>query len=228
MEGRRSHWLDQGNGTPLRRLGRRRRAAYGAVVRGLLALALALGVTLPSPTPVQDRDGGGRSTYFARQAGYGQRPLQFEANHGQAAAPVDFLERAPGYTLFLISAEAVPSLRSGSGPGTVYSDERAAVADEARTTSADYTARAIPPVRTPAAEADVLRVQLGDGSTRAAVGEMELQSRVNYLLGDNRTPWRTGVPTYGLGHDFATNRVDRRLRRGGKHFGLHASQRLHQ
>src|SRR5207248_803941 len=42
---------------------------------------------------------------------YGQLPLSFEANHGQAHAAVDFLSRGSGYTLFLTSGEAVLTLQ---------------------------------------------------------------------------------------------------------------------
>jgi Beta-propeller repeat/PKD domain len=38
---------------------------------------------------------------------YGQLPLSFEANRGQANREVRFLSRRPGYTLFLTSSEAV-------------------------------------------------------------------------------------------------------------------------
>lgn len=42
--------------------------------------------------------------------GYGQLPLSFEANHGQADSQVRFLSRGPGYALFLTPQEAVLSL----------------------------------------------------------------------------------------------------------------------
>src|SRR5688572_14764823 len=47
-----------------------------------------------------------------------QVPMHFEANQGQAAPPVEFLSRGPGYTLFLSPGEAVLSLRARkNGPG---------------------------------------------------------------------------------------------------------------
>jgi hypothetical protein len=42
---------------------------------------------------------------------YGQIPLHFEANQGQADSHVRFLSRGKGYTLFLTPGEAVLNLR---------------------------------------------------------------------------------------------------------------------
>jgi hypothetical protein len=50
----------------------------------------------------------------ASLAAYGQLPLSFEANHGQTAAPVDYLSRGQGYTLFLMPSQAVLALSQGS------------------------------------------------------------------------------------------------------------------
>src|SRR5690349_11054896 len=41
---------------------------------------------------------------------YGQLPLSFEANVGQADSHVDFISRGNGYTLFLTPREAVLAL----------------------------------------------------------------------------------------------------------------------
>ncbi|MCW5980783.1 MAG: SBBP repeat-containing protein [Bryobacteraceae bacterium] len=53
-------------------------------------------------------------------ASYGQPPLVFEPNHGQADAQARWLARGPGYTLFLTESEAAMALREGKGkPGSV-------------------------------------------------------------------------------------------------------------
>src|SRR5262249_32676018 len=46
--------------------------------------------------------------------GYGNLPLSFEPNHGQANPNVKFMSRGSGYTLFLTPTEAVLKLRKGS------------------------------------------------------------------------------------------------------------------
>jgi hypothetical protein len=55
---------------------------------------------------------------------YGKLPLSFEANRGQTDAPVRFLSRAVGYTLFLMGTEAVLSLRKPSAVSRQPSGKR--------------------------------------------------------------------------------------------------------
>ncbi len=50
------------------------------------------------------------ATGSAAPASFGQLPLTFEANRGQADSQVQFLAREPGYTLFLTGTEAVLAL----------------------------------------------------------------------------------------------------------------------
>ena len=66
----------------------------------------ALGVALTSPDAVTQAQVG---------SAYGQLPLSFEANQGQTDAPVNFLSRGSGYTLFLTPGAAVLDLQQGSG-----------------------------------------------------------------------------------------------------------------
>lgn len=56
--------------------------------------------TPPSPTAV------------TATANYGQVPLSFEANHGQAHEPVKFLARGTNATLYLTPAEAALEVRN--------------------------------------------------------------------------------------------------------------------
>jgi hypothetical protein len=67
--------------------------------------------------PLEDRTVPSGTTAGNSQVlqAYGQLPLTFEANRGQTAAPVNFLSRGRGYTLFLTPAQAVLALSQGSG-----------------------------------------------------------------------------------------------------------------
>jgi len=60
-------------------------------------------------------------------ASYGNLPLSFEADQGQADGQVKFLSRGSGYTLFLTSSEAILALRKQSA----VSDQGSAKADNA-------------------------------------------------------------------------------------------------
>ena len=104
----------------------------------------------------------------AGRGAFGGIPVFFEANTGQVDASVRFLARGSGYTLFLTEREAVLALAPG-----------------ARTAD-------VPDL----AQGGVLRMKLGGAGPGALVGVDTLPSLINYLLGDDRTRWRTGVPAY--------------------------------
>ncbi|MEM7355138.1 MAG: SBBP repeat-containing protein [Acidobacteriota bacterium] len=53
------------------------------------------------------------------EAAYGKLPIYFEANHGQAESPVEFLARGLGYSLLLSPEEAVLSNAGGDRPATL-------------------------------------------------------------------------------------------------------------
>jgi hypothetical protein len=57
---------------------------------------------------------GGAAAGARANAPWGERPLSFETNRGQTAAPVRFLARGPGYGVFLTPSEAVVTPRGGS------------------------------------------------------------------------------------------------------------------
>src|SRR5947208_743062 len=56
----------------------------------------------------------------APAAAYGELPLAFEANRGQAASQVDFLARGDGYALALTPSGAVLALREGAGGDVLH------------------------------------------------------------------------------------------------------------
>jgi hypothetical protein len=104
--------------------------------------------------------------------GYGNLPLNFEINKGQADDSVKFLSKGKGYCLFLASAEAVLSLRRSSS--NTAADESNQVAN------------------------DVVRLKLmGANPNPKITGLDELPGKNNYFIGNNPAKWRTGVSTYG-------------------------------
>jgi hypothetical protein len=99
---------------------------------------------------------------------YGQLPLSFEANVGQADPQVDFISRGSGYTLFLSPREAVLALPSTSPPDSSKKQESA-----------------------------VLRMKfVGSEAKPRVVGHEKLPGKINYFIGKDRSQWRAGVSTY--------------------------------
>jgi hypothetical protein len=98
---------------------------------------------------------------------YGQLPLSFEANQGQADCQVNFLSHGSGYSLFLTPTQAMLDLNQGSG-----------VSGQA---SAD----------------NVLTMQLvGSNPAAQAVGRLQLPGVSNYLVGNDTAQWHTNIPNY--------------------------------
>ncbi|MBV9470761.1 MAG: SBBP repeat-containing protein, partial [Abitibacteriaceae bacterium] len=107
------------------------------------------------------------------QPGYGNLPLNFEMNQGQAAHPVKFMARGNGYGLFLTPTEAVLSLhRNASGK-----------------------ARRPSPIA--ASSSAILRMQLVQANAHSQVqGVDRLPGISNYLMGRDPKQWRTNVAHY--------------------------------
>ncbi|HKS95644.1 MAG TPA: SBBP repeat-containing protein [Terriglobia bacterium] len=144
----------------------------------------ASGMRLPNPL----------SPYAEPHVTYGQLPLSFEPNVGQAGKAsnaVEFLSRGAGYSLFLGPNEAVLALRSGRP--TPRREAFALPAGVLR----------IPLFPTAAAPGGfvnpaVLRLTLMNANTGAPVEATEEQpGHINYFLGKESQQWRTGIPTFG-------------------------------
>ena len=114
---------------------------------------------------------GSGSASQAIQAAYGQLPLAFEANQGQAAAPINFVAHGSGYNLALTPGEAVLSLQKPARtPGTQASG-------------------------TPG---DVVQLQLvGANPTAPVSGLDELITKSNYFIGNDPSQWHTDIANYG-------------------------------
>jgi hypothetical protein len=120
---------------------------------------------------------------------YGRLPLGFERNVGQTDLGVEFLARGKGYTLFLTrGGEAVLSLRAGR------SENGSNTADHVELFPSDPTDHS-------GANGAALKVRLvGADPSSSGQGESELPGKVNYLVGTNRSAWRSGISTYARIH----------------------------
>ncbi len=103
----------------------------------------------------------------AVERAYGKLPMRFEANRGQTAAPVKFLSRGAGYSLFLTRREAVLSL-----------------------TKPQRTSKA-------GAATVVRMGLIGANPRPAIEGDGRLAGVSNYLKGSDPHKWQTAVPGFG-------------------------------
>src|SRR5437762_9598058 len=115
---------------------------------------------------------------------YGQLPLTFEPNLGQTGAPVKFLARGRGYTLYLTATEAVMQLKSPK-------------AHDASLGKLDILKPGELPAGPEKSGASVRLSLLGSNASASVTGSEELPGKSNYLIGNDPAKWRTNVPTYG-------------------------------
>jgi Abnormal spindle-like microcephaly-assoc'd, ASPM-SPD-2-Hydin/Beta-propeller repeat len=108
---------------------------------------------------------------------YGKLPLSFEANQGQTDPSVKFFSRGANSSVFLTADGAVVSVAE---------------------TEAGDPARLGRPVTPDSVKNSVLRLKLvGSNHATSVTGEAMLPGKTNYLLGNDRKEWRTGISNYG-------------------------------
>jgi hypothetical protein len=178
----------------------------------LFLLSVLLLLAVPSRQAPARQTGAGTKISLApsAQAGaaaqarlntaYGQLPLSFEANQGQADSRVQFLSRGKGYSLFLTSTEAV--LRLGKADNRLPSKEQAPEPLDSLP-QPPFSAFLLPhstfripqsAFRTPhsafrTTSSAVLRMKLVGANPQPKVaGLEELPGKVNYFLGKD-TKW---------------------------------------
>jgi hypothetical protein len=111
---------------------------------------------------------------------YGNLPLAFEENQGQAHGQAKYWARANGYALFLAANEALISL-----PGPT---------SQAARPVKERTGRQHPPDSTSAA---VVRLHWAGANLHPVIAAADpFQFRSNYFIGKNAKKWRTNVAQY--------------------------------
>ncbi len=106
---------------------------------------------------------------------FGDLPLSFEPNVGQAAARVRFLARGSGYEVLLTRKAAVLALMPA-----------------ARTN----TRLARPASHAPALNSTVVSMRLAGAAPSTIRGDSPLPGTVNYIAGSDRARWKTGIATF--------------------------------
>ncbi len=137
-------------------------------------------IAITSATAAQSQKAQGRNAGFNLQS-FAQRPLSFEANQGQIAGPIRFFARGDHYDLGLAAGEAQISIHAPSGLRRKGSGQLNP--DPQPVTSAGHAA--------------LVRMTLLNGNSQAPInGGSELPGHSNYLIGNDRGKWRTGVVNY--------------------------------
>ncbi|HEY0101502.1 MAG TPA: SBBP repeat-containing protein, partial [Pyrinomonadaceae bacterium] len=154
---------------------------------------LPTSTTTPATEPVAER---------AREA-YGRMELSFEANRGQTAAPVNFLARGAGYTLFLKPAEAVFVMTPQGGRRKAHHDvsrERTQAIEDVNintTARSNNTAKRARQHIEPEPQTTFSMKLLGARADAPVESADELAGKVNYFYGNDPAKWRTDIPTFG-------------------------------
>ena len=110
---------------------------------------------------------------------YGKMPLSFELNQGQSDPRVKFLSRGARYEVFLNPTEALLGLREPEK----YQDPKSALAKI--------------PQKPALPEFATLAMRLNGANPAAQVeGQGALELKSNYLIGNDRSKWHTGIANY--------------------------------
>ncbi len=121
---------------------------------------------------------------------YGRLPMNFEVNQGQADGAVKYLSRGHGYQVFLTGSEAALVLSRVKGGGSSASGVGSGELGENRNS-----------LPTPDSAPGILRIKPAgarDGNElgKQVIASDLLQTKSNYLIGDDSSKWRTGIPNY--------------------------------
>ncbi len=147
-----------------------------------LTLLLALlfsSVSFGSTPPYTDDD---RKLHISKT--FGKLPLRFEKNEGQTDKQVRFISRGNGYSMYLTPTEAVMVLSKTTGGNKKF--------DPMNPESLMNTREDIK------TESSVIRMKLiGSNPDPKIYGQEKQVTKSNYLIGNDKSKWRTGVTNFG-------------------------------
>lgn len=167
----------------------------GAIIMALLCLFIK-GRAPHAPSSIGAPLQRQQTTATKVRAAYGQLPLSFEANHGQADTMFNFVARGTGYALALSPTRALLSLARRSEEKSKSAEPSLSQSDDK-----DGAVRAQSGVDNSNAQGSkapaVLRMNIIGANRKAAVeGLSELEGKVNYFVGRDKSQWRTNIPTF--------------------------------
>jgi hypothetical protein len=120
---------------------------------------------------------------------YGDLPISFEPNLGQAAPGVKYLARGRGYAIFFMPDRAVLSLQGKLPGGNLASSSRSSAVEQRISDRKQSPSNGIGPT--------TMQIGLkGANSAPRIVGLAELPGKKNYIVGSDSSRWHTRIPTY--------------------------------
>ena len=137
-----------------------------------------------------DEASGARAA--ARRA-WGRLPLRYEENRGQVDARARYVARQGGLSLFAADGGLVLALRSAVGEAGDADAGRLGATPSAGPSLVDDEGEAEAPA--PAWYGLGLRLEGARADVRPE-GRRRMATRSNYLIGDDPSEWRTGVPSF--------------------------------
>jgi hypothetical protein len=136
-------------------------------------------------------------------AAYGNLPLSFEVNNGQAGSDVQFLSRGKGYALFLGDGDAALALQkpvqkaNGKGQMERVEHQERPLSLVTRASQMTMNQGAVTNDKELMTTDAILRMRLVGANPEAkSIGVDPLPGKVNYFIGKDPSKWRTNIPTY--------------------------------
>src|SRR5579863_7691975 len=156
----------------------------------VLTMCVLLTVCVPSSAADQPAAPNSPATQRARVA-FGNLPLTFEPNQGQADAQVKYMTHWHGYSLFLTSKEAVFAMPIGP--------QNSAALDLLRQKQ-DGLSGTAKSAAVPAASANaesVIRMTMPGANPEPVIASEDQQPGVkNYFIGNDPKNWHTNIPAF--------------------------------
>jgi len=153
------------------------RVERSLIVALLTIGSIVIGASVSAYRPPQHSYSEAAATRVSVSRAYGQLPLSFEPNVGQARRDVDYLAHGAGFAIYLSPTAATLTVAGA-----------AAAARSAVARLPDLSARR---------RAEVVRINL-EGANRdaKALARDRLRGVSNYFIGSNPANWHSGIPTY--------------------------------
>lgn len=134
-----------------------------------------------------------RATRTSFAKAYGQLPLSFEPNQGQADSSVRYMSHGAGYTLFLTGDEAVFTVDGQDETDRILQNMDP---HQRKKFEATKFYRVSPRFHRHGKSSTVRMAIEGASPSTSTIPLGQLPGKVNYFVGRNPAQWRTGIPTY--------------------------------